>query len=560
EQLGERHPEVATSLNNLADLYSDQGRYDEAEPLYHQALEIYREQFGEAHPTVATSLNNLALLYQAQNRFNEAEPLYLQSLAVFREQLGYRHPDIANSLNNLGLLYQGQGRYAEAETQHLNALDIRREQLGDRHPHTAQSLNNLAFLYSDQGRYAEAEPLYTQALEIYQEQLGERHPDVAISLRNLAELHQVNGMTDAAIAALQVSLDIEEQNLELNLATLADTQRQAYAATIADSVDYAISLHLQAAPESSAAAQLALTTVLRRKGRIQDAGTRSLQTLRQNLTSADQTTLDQLTEVRQTLARLTFNSSANLTPETYRNTLATLEAEANELEAVLARRSAVFRAESEPVELSTIQSQIPANGVLVEYVRYQPFDPVNLATPWGEPRYAAYLLLSNGRIEAVDLGEAAAIDTAVDAFSRLLQTPTVAFQPSRASLEVEYAPTADAIATAAQLRTLILEPIAAYLPDQGHLLISPDSQLNRIPFEALPAETDGRYLIEQYQLSYLNTGRDLVTFGLVSPSQAPALVLANPDYDQAPSPGSSVATGGVASQRSVDLSQFQVGP
>ncbi|NER84845.1 MAG: CHAT domain-containing protein, partial [Leptolyngbya sp. SIO1D8] len=41
---------------------------------------------------------------------------------------------------------------------------------------------------------------------------------------------------------------------------------------------------------------------------------------------------------------------------------------------------------------------------------------------------------------------------------------------------------------------------------------------------------------------------------------APALVLANPDYDQAPSPGSSVATGGVASQRSVDLSQFQVGP
>jgi len=32
--LGPDHPDVATSINNLAELYDNQGRYAEAEPLY----------------------------------------------------------------------------------------------------------------------------------------------------------------------------------------------------------------------------------------------------------------------------------------------------------------------------------------------------------------------------------------------------------------------------------------------------------------------------------------------------------------------------------------------
>ena len=61
--LGDRHPDVATSLNNLAALYRSQGRYEEAEPFYQQALEMRRELLGDRHPSVASSLNNLALLY-----------------------------------------------------------------------------------------------------------------------------------------------------------------------------------------------------------------------------------------------------------------------------------------------------------------------------------------------------------------------------------------------------------------------------------------------------------------------------------------------------------------
>ncbi|MBN3873261.1 MAG: tetratricopeptide repeat protein [Nostoc sp. JL33] len=197
ERLGEEHPFVAESLNNLALLYYSQGRYSEAEPLYIQDLALTRKLLGEEHLDVATSLNNLALLYYSQGRYSEAEPLYIQALALTR-QLGEEHLDFAQSLNNLAVLYDSQGRYSEAEPLHIQALALRRKLLGEEHPHVASSLNNLAGLYRSQGRDSEAEPLYIQALALRRKLLPEDHPDVALTLNNLATLYRDQGKYNEA--------------------------------------------------------------------------------------------------------------------------------------------------------------------------------------------------------------------------------------------------------------------------------------------------------------------------------------------------------------------------
>jgi tetratricopeptide (TPR) repeat protein len=211
--LGEEHPYVATSLNNLAALYDSQGRYSEAEPLYIQALALRRKLLGEEHPSVATSLNNLALLYRSQGRYSEAEPLYIQALALWRKLLGEEHPDVATSLNNLADLYDSQGRYSEAEPLYIQALALRRKLLGEEHPDVATSLNNLAALYRSQGRYSEAEPLYIQALALRRKLLGEEHPDVATSLNNLAALYRSQGRYSEAEPFYMQALDILEPRL-----------------------------------------------------------------------------------------------------------------------------------------------------------------------------------------------------------------------------------------------------------------------------------------------------------------------------------------------------------
>ena len=189
--LGDRHPDVATSLNNLAALYDSQGKYEAAEPLYIDALEMWKELLGDRHSDVASSMNNLAGLYYSQGKYEAAEPLYIDALEMRKELLGDRHPDVATSMNNLALLYDNQGKYEAAEPLYLDALEMGKELLGDDHPDVAYSLNNLAFLRYNQNRYDEAESLLLQALEIFDSALGSDHPNT-ISVKDSLKYLRAN--------------------------------------------------------------------------------------------------------------------------------------------------------------------------------------------------------------------------------------------------------------------------------------------------------------------------------------------------------------------------------
>ncbi|NEQ47486.1 MAG: tetratricopeptide repeat protein [Leptolyngbya sp. SIOISBB] len=568
EHLGAAHSDVAQSLNNLAELYRFQGRYVEAEPLFQDALAIERAQSEQNYAAIAIVINNLALLYRLQGSHDEAELYYRESLDIRRKQLGERHLHVATSLNNLGALYRIQGRYDEAEFHLQEALAITREQLGRRHPDVTFSLQNLASLYHDQSRYGDAESSYQEAISILREQLGKRHPNLAVSLFSLSGVYHDQGKTDLVVQTFEESLSIEEWNLEINLTTLTEAQRQEYGATLSNTTNAAVYFPLQAL-QNEDAKKLGLTTLLRRKGRLLDAGSSSLQRLRQNLTPEDEKLLDDLVIVQQQLSALTFNSPTNLPPEQYREQLAKLEDQVTDLEKALAQRSAIFRVESEPVEIVTVQAQIPANSVLVEYARYRPYHG-----DFGDPRYAAYLLFPDGRIEVVDLGDAAEIDAAVQSFVGLLQNRSAQFQRSAPvpTLREE-----DVEQLTDNIKELVFDPISPYLQDTDHMLISPDGQLNLLPFEALQTEAGGEYLVQQFQISYLNSGRDLLKFDVIEPSQNPAVIVANPDYETASnSPLPDLGEGlGVRAERpdlgewpgeratnhrSTELSQLQVGP
>ena len=56
------------TFHTLALELYDQGKYDEAEPLYKESLTIKKKVLGEEHPSVATGLNNLAELLSDQVR------------------------------------------------------------------------------------------------------------------------------------------------------------------------------------------------------------------------------------------------------------------------------------------------------------------------------------------------------------------------------------------------------------------------------------------------------------------------------------------------------------
>ena len=215
--LGADHPLTACSLSNLAALYQEQGKYDQAEALAQRALD-HLEQALDGNYTapsdntflLATSLTNLATLYQERGKYVEAEQLFVRACAIWIHTFGPVHPRIAYAQNNLGSLYEDQGRYDNAEALYQQALFASEQMLGPNHPLVATCLNNLAGLYLNQKKYAQAEPLIRRALHICETELGPDHPLTAVSLDRLAGLYFLQGAYEQAELLWQGVLTIDE--------------------------------------------------------------------------------------------------------------------------------------------------------------------------------------------------------------------------------------------------------------------------------------------------------------------------------------------------------------
>lgn len=228
KQLGPEHPELMANLNNLSDIYRNQGRYAKAESLLKRVLSVNERVMGPEHPNVATSLNNLAMVYRVQGKYRDAEALYRRTLAIDEKVKGLNNPDVASSLHNLAVLYREEGRYSEAEPLFLRSLAMRQQLLGLEHPQTAGSLNHLAVLRAATGRPAEAERLFGQSLKIREKVLGPEHPHVAVTLTNLASLYQKLGRYREAEPLLTRALAIWELP-QPNLPDLVTTLESAAA-------------------------------------------------------------------------------------------------------------------------------------------------------------------------------------------------------------------------------------------------------------------------------------------------------------------------------------------
>ncbi len=161
--LGPENPNTLQILTNLANIYREQGRYADAEPLYKRALQGFERVKGPEDPLTLGSLNNLALLYREQGRYADAEPLYKRAIEASERVLGKEHPDTLGSRSNLAVLYQDQGRYAEAEPLYKRVLEVQQRVLGKAHPYTLGSLYNLAWLDFQLGDWAGAARLWRRS-------------------------------------------------------------------------------------------------------------------------------------------------------------------------------------------------------------------------------------------------------------------------------------------------------------------------------------------------------------------------------------------------------------
>ena len=102
------------TMNNLAALYSKQGKYDLALPLYEKALEGRRRILGEDHPSTLNSRYWLGVCLVNLKLFPRGESALLAAYEGCLRVFGETHPGTTASIKQLINLYEGWNKPEEA--------------------------------------------------------------------------------------------------------------------------------------------------------------------------------------------------------------------------------------------------------------------------------------------------------------------------------------------------------------------------------------------------------------------------------------------------------------
>jgi CHAT domain-containing protein len=466
----------------------------------------------------------LAVLLSTIN-WQPARPLSLILFAQHDDEAERRQDQLLSEAMKMA----GTDQYDEAIADVKSALSIIEKIDAPNIQHVAKPLylgivfNTLGFLYYSKGDYQQAEQWYLRKLALDKEFYSKERlptPDFVEDLFHLGLLYQAKGDSGRAISYFAKANEKEDQNLfEDSFLDLPESEKVAVMNLLTFLTDTTISLHVKSAASNPSAVRLALTTIIRRKGRVLDMLSSDIATLQRRLKPEDQSVFQQyvraLTVRRSAMGGLVTTRD----PKSQLDAIQKAEGEVKRLEKELQSKLTYLYHSWEPESLYEVQQALPADGALVEIVLYRPFDAsaTENNTRWSAPHYIGYVLQPQGDPQVVDLGVADKIDAAVGLLREELQGPE---KPSvRRAKQLGKA-----------LDRLTIGRIRPLLNNKHRVFLSPDGKLNLIPFGALVDENN-HYLIEHHSFSYLTSGRDLMRFKTAVPSKSGPLIVGNANFN-----------------------------
>jgi tetratricopeptide (TPR) repeat protein/tRNA A-37 threonylcarbamoyl transferase component Bud32 len=182
-------PELkAQMLDVIGRIHTQLGEYDQAKPLLEEALGIRRSLYGDVHPDVATSVEALADASASRRDNAETVRLRREALALRRTISGDDDPKTLDALYALGLALHRAGDVRSAEPafdQWMTAITRQPRELTENRAH---QLTDAASVYESRGNLDRGDSLYREGLAIRRALYGNHHSLVASSLTNLASL------------------------------------------------------------------------------------------------------------------------------------------------------------------------------------------------------------------------------------------------------------------------------------------------------------------------------------------------------------------------------------
>ncbi len=519
-------------LNSFGEIFASQEKYADAEEYYIRSI-AHIKKFNDEHPLIKKVEFNLINAYNKQGKYKEAEYLLLKLIDE-----GYTFD--SEFLFTASEVLKNRGRYKIAEQLLISNLGIREKELGNEHPETLKIISHLASLYDSQYLFSKSQPYHIKLLG--SENLNKILPiNLRINiLNNIAYNFMARGNYSIPEELLKAQIKMnnllyeEEYNLNasqfVNLGLLYSLQGKHK-----ESIDYFNKAIRKSLFYIQREAQSLLLTERQRLIKSQ-----VIQYMMPFSWALDDDSYKEITlfsrlnhqgllqeiERRQAKSAVSKASGIQLKKEIKLLTtkISNLNNNPEKLKFLIAKKRAkekllyyeIPSLKPKLVEINEVANVIPEDGVLVEFQKYDTSwkDPFNKINP--KESYLAITLKSNGVIDVIDLGSAEKINEKIN--EALFSTN----QGNESALKLWN-----------EVGDLILMPLRETLTSHKKVFISPDAELNQIPFAALGDLNGEGFLNDNIKIHLLTTGRELLEFEKhQNHTTDQPLVLANPNFNK----------------------------
>jgi len=198
ENFGSEHYYCGTAYQNLAEAYNHKYEYETAADYALKALTIFSKIFGEKSKDVADVLGNIGVIYSDKGDYEKSEKYFQEAINIFKEKGGEENYDISRIYQSMATVYMEQGRYDKAEELNMKVLKLKKRLMGKNHYSVGMVYENMGTNETERGNYKKAVNFYKKAEPIFIASYGQKNVNISVLYNNMGEMYKFSGKPDSA--------------------------------------------------------------------------------------------------------------------------------------------------------------------------------------------------------------------------------------------------------------------------------------------------------------------------------------------------------------------------
>ena len=483
---------IHNEYSRLARLFSNKGEYEKALIYFDKQIEILNKIPQHKTHFLPTIYNNIAIVYAKDEKYQKSLDFLLRAVPINIKKFGKTDIETITLYLNIAYMYLALDNKQFALDYYNKAINSCTKGIGIHHTKCGKIYTDLTYLYFDMQLYSD---MYLSAKLAYDCFLSNRDQLFSLLNEKQKEIYLKKNYSSILLMLNVTYQYLQQLKKEKN------------------------------SKEIKKILQSGANTWLNYKGSIFDDENTIAMLYASTKDKKLKTKIDDLVALKRYLAKLYQSLPKPKEIETWKTDIKTTEEKINKLTHEISSKAKSFKEQQglKSITYKDITSYLKKDELYIDFARVG-------------NNYHFFTLDHNEKItfSLSDVNHTKKIDSLIKAFREDINTILNSKDLTDEKLKELAVRSKEKLSELYDL--VIKKPFGETVKDKKSLIISPDGALRLLPFEALFNKEHNKYFIEEKEIRYIPSGKELVRLykyskDKVSKTQKSTVIFANPNFD-----------------------------